>query len=162
MWKKQDDAQPEFPSKQRLDAAKLLGDALGESSMNQDFQKGDLAADSKQVVTENSDQALPSQTMKTYTEAEKEFTKSATAFMEHLPLLAKARDAYAEAIKASTEMRRVLDAGDQDLRTLMTHLEQKIDLQELKSATDKKPPEAARLETMKGADEGRGRAFKWP
>src|ERR1051326_1281181 len=118
MWKKQDDAQPEFPSKQRLDAAKLLGDALGESSMNQDFQKGDLAADSQQGVTENSDQALPSQTMKTYTEAVKEFTKSATAFMEHLPLLAKARDAYAEAIKASTEMRRVLDAGDQDLRTL--------------------------------------------
>jgi hypothetical protein len=41
-------------------------------------------------------------------------------------------------------------------------LEQRINLQELKSATDKKPPEPAKVERMKGADEGGDRAFKWP
>jgi len=45
MWKKQDDAegaQPEFPSKQRPEAASI-GDAPGKSSMNDQFQKGNFA-----------------------------------------------------------------------------------------------------------------------
>ena len=98
----------------------------------------------------------------TYTEAVKEFTTNATAFIEHLPLLAKARAAYEEAMRVSTEMRKTLDTKDENLRTLMTDLEQQINLRELKSATEKKPPEPAKVERMKGSDEAGGRAFRWP
>ena len=164
MWKKQDDAegaQSEFPSKQRPDAASV-GDAPGESSMNDQFLKGNFAVVPQKVLTEESNQPLPSPTMETYTEAVKEFTKNATAFIEQLPLLTKARGAYEQAMRASTEMRKVLDASDENLRTLMTQLEQRVNLQELKSATDKKTPEPAKLERMKATDEGGGRTFRWP
>ena len=59
-------------------------------------------------------------------------------------------------------MRKVLDASDENLRTLMTQLEQRVNLQELKFATDKKSPEPAKLERMKATDEGGGRTFRWP
>jgi hypothetical protein len=54
----------------------------------------------------------------TYTEAVSKFTQSATAFMQHVHLLTDARDAYQEAIAPSTAIRRSLDTGDQNLRTL--------------------------------------------
>ena len=107
MWKKQDDAegaQPEFPSK-RPDAASI-GDAPGESSMNDQFQNGNFAVVAQKVPTEDSDRPLPSPTMETYTEAVKEFTKSATAFIEQLPLLTKARGAYMEAMRAARKCAR--------------------------------------------------------
>ena len=66
----------------------------------------------------------PPVTLGAYTEAVTKFTKSASAFIEHLPLLADARRAYEEASRASAELRRVLDAGDENLRALMAHLEQ--------------------------------------
>ena len=100
--------------------------------------------------------------MKSYTDAVKEFTTSTAAFIEHLPLLRKARQAYEEAMKASTEMRKVLDAGDEDMRTLMTHLEERINLQDLRPPAEKKSPEPAKVERMKEADEGGGRVYKWP
>jgi len=166
MWKKQDDAgaqQPELQSKERSEAAKLLGEALGQSSsINNDFEKRNFASASEKGLTQDSNQPLPSPTMETYTEAVREFTMNATAFIEHLPLLAKARGAYEEAMRASTEMRKVLDTSDEHLKTLMTQLEQKINLQELKSAPDKKPPEPTKVERMKGIGEGEGRAFRWP
>ena len=164
MWKKQDDAegaQPESPSKQRPDAAST-GDAPGESSMNDQFQKGNFAVVPQKVPTEDSDRPLPSPTMETYTEAVKEFTKSATAFIEQLPLLTKARGAYMEAMRASTEMRKVLDASDENLRTLMTQLEQRVNLHEVNSGTEKKTPEPAKVERMRGTDQGEGRARRWP
>jgi hypothetical protein len=165
MWMKQDDAEgaPQSSSTQQRDAARLLGDALSQSrSINDDFQKKDSAVASEEVLTEDSSQPLTSPTMNTYREAVKEFTTSATAFIEHLPLLAKARAAYEEAMRASLEMRKALDAGDENLRTLMTQLEQQVKLRELNSATDKKPPEPAKVERMKATDEGGGRAFRWP
>ena len=161
MWKKQDDTQPDFPSKERNDAAKLLGDALGDSSRNEELQKRDLAVESQRIATETSNQPSPAPTMKAYTEAVKEFTKNASTFMEQLPLFTKARESYAEAMKASAEMRKVLDAGDEDLRTLMAQLEEKIHVQELGSATDKKPPAPANFDRMKAEDRG-DREFKWP
>jgi hypothetical protein len=163
MWKKQDaeGAQPESPSKQRPDVASLR-DARAESLMNEDLQKVDFAVVSQQVLTADSNQPLPSPTMKTYTEAVKEFTKNATAFIEQLPLLTKAQGAYEEAMRASTEMRKVLDASDENLRTLMTQLEKRINLQEFKSAADKKPPEPARVERMTGTDESGSRGSRWP
>jgi len=166
MWKKQDDAwaqQPELQSKERSEAAKLLGEALGQSSsINNDFEKRNFASASEKDLTQDSNQPLPSPTMETYTEAVREFTMNATAFIEHLPLLAKARAAYEEAMRASTEMRKVLDASDQNLRTLMTQLEQQVNLRELKAGTDKKPPEPAKIENFKGFGVDGSRAFKWP
>ena len=160
MWKKQDDAmraQPESDSE-----LESLGDALIESLMDSRLEKRDSAVGPRKVLAEGHQPSSSSPTMTTYTEALNEFTKNATAFIEHLPLLTKARGAYQEAIRASTEMRKVLDASDENLRTLMTQLEQRVNLQELKSATDKKTPEPAKLERMKATDEGGGRIFRWP
>ena len=164
MWKKQEGAegaQPELPSTQTPDLASL-GDPREESSMNDQFKKGNFAVVSQNVLTEESNQPLPSPTMKTYTAAVNEFTKNATAFIEQLPLLTKARDAYEEAMSASAEMRKVLDASDENLRSLMTQLEQRVNLHGVKSATDKKNPEPAKVERMKATDEGGDRAFRWP
>jgi len=111
---------------------------------------------------DDSNQPLTSPTMNTYTEAVKEFTKNATAFIEQLPLLTKARGAYEQAMRASTEMRKVLDTSDENLRTLMTQLEKTINLQELKFGADKKPAEPAKVETMKRTGEGGGRDYRWP
>ena len=166
MWKKPDDAegaQSQTTTEQQRDATRLLENALGPSlSTNDDLQKGSSAVPSEKVLAENSNQPLTSPTMNTYTDAVKEFTANATAFIEHLPLLAKARAAYEEAMRASTEMRKVLDASDQNLRTLMTQLEQQVNPRELKPAIDKKPPEPTKIERMKTTDEAGGRAFRWP
>lgn len=164
MWKKQDDAvgaRPDFASKQGPDLASL-GEALVESLMNDQVKKGNLAVVPQKVLAEDHNQSLSPPTMKTYIEAVNEFTKNATAFIEHLPLLTKARGAYEEAMRASAEMRKVLDAGDENLRTLMTQLEQGVSIQPVKSPPDKKNPEPTKVERMRGTDEGGGRAIKWP
>jgi len=162
MWKKPDDGEG-AQSQSASDATRLLEEALTPSlSINDDLQKRNSPVSSEKVVAEGSDQPMTSPTMNTYTDAVKEFTANATAFIEHLPLLAKARAAYEEAMRASTEMRKVLDASDQNLRTLMTQLEQQVNLRELKAGTDKKPPEPAKIENFKGFGVDGSRAFKWP
>jgi len=163
MWKKDDAevAQTESTSEQR-DAARLLGDALSQSPLISDESQKRNSTVAPEVLTKGSNQQLNSPTMNTYTEAVKEFTTNATAFIEHLPLLTKARAAYEVAIRTSTEMRKILDTSDENLRTLMTQLEQQVNLREVKSATDKKPPEAVKVESIKETKEGGGRAFRWP
>jgi hypothetical protein len=100
--------------------------------------------------------------MTTYIGAVNEFTRNATAFIEQLPLLTKARDAYEQAMKASAELRKVLDAGEENLRTLMTQLEQGVSIQRVNLTPDKKNPEPAKIERMRGSDEGGSRALRWP
>jgi hypothetical protein len=164
MWKKQDDAvgaQPDFASKQKPDLSSL-GDALVDSLMDDQFKRGNFAVVPHKVLAEDHNQPLPSPTMKTYTEAVNEFTKNATAFIEQLPLLTKARGAYEEAMRASAEMRKVLDAGEENLRTLMTQLEQEVNAHGVRPTPDKKDSEPARVERMSGSDRGAGRATRWP
>jgi len=162
MWKKPDDGEG-AQSQSASDATRLLEEALTPSlSTNDDLQKRNSPVSSEKVLAEGSNQPMTSPTMNTYTEAVKEFTANATAFIEHLPLLTKARAAYEEAMRASTEMRKVLDASDENLRTLMTQLEQQVNPRELKPAIDKKPPEPTKIERMKTTDEAGGRAFRWP
>jgi hypothetical protein len=164
MWKKQDDAvgaQPDFAPNQTPDVASL-DDAVVESSMNDPVKKVNFTVGPQKVLAEDHNQPLPSPTMQTYTEAVIEFTKNATAFIEHLPLLTKARDAYEEAMRASAEMRKALDAGDENLRTLISQMEQGVNLHGMKPAPDKKRPESGKVERMRGTDEGRSRAPKWP
>jgi len=159
MWKKQDEAvcaPPEFASNQTPDLASL-GDALVESLMNEQSKTSTSVVVPENVLVEDDTAPLPSPTMKMYTDAVNEFTKHATAFIEQLPLLTKARGAYEEAVRASAEMRKVLDADEEALRTLMAQLEQGV-----KPAPDKKNPEAAKVETTRGSDEGERRVLAWP
>jgi exonuclease VII small subunit len=165
-----------------------LGDALIRPLMDDQLKKGSFPAPSTTVSGES--HALPAQappaqvlpahvpptpvpllsspTMKTYTEATSEFAQHASALIEHLPRLAKARAAYEEALRASAEMRKVLDAGDEKVRTLMNQLEQKMSVYNLKPFADKKIPEPAKIERMRTtADlrpsaEGGGRTLRWP
>ena len=138
MWKKQDDAvgAPDFASMQRSDLASL-GDALVES-----FKKGNSAIVSQKVLAEDHNQPLLPPTMKTYTEAVNECIENA--------------------MRASAEMRKLLDAGGENLRTLMTQLEQGVSIQPFKLAPDKKNPEPAKVERMRGTAEGGGRANIFP
>jgi hypothetical protein len=94
--------------------------------------------------------------MAAYTEAVNEFTRNATAFIEQVPLLTKARDAYDKAMKASAEVRKVLDKGEEDLRALMNHLVQVLDSNVVVVAPDKKRPEPTQPGTTRGADKGAG------
>jgi hypothetical protein len=161
MSKQQDDAvsaQPEVLSEQPPDLA-LPSDALVESLMNDQFNRGNFAVVPQKVLAGDHNQPLPSRTMETYTEAVNEFTRNATAFIEQLPLLTKARGAYEEAMRAITEIRKVLDAGEENLRTLMTHLEQRVNVHGVKPTPDKKNPEPAKVETMRATSEG---GFRWP
>jgi len=165
-----------------------LGDALIRPLMDDQLKKGSFPAPSTMVSGES--HALPAQappaqvmpahvppaqvpllsspTMKTYTEATSEFAQHASALIEHLPRLAKARAAYEEALRASAEMRKVLDAGDEKIRTLMNQLEQKMGVYNLKALADKKIPEPAKIEKMRTtaelrpSAEGGGRTLRWP
>ena len=164
MWKKQDDAmgaQPDFASPERPDLASL-GDALVESLVNDQFKKENFAVVPQKVLAEVHHEPSWSSTMTTYVGAVNVFTKNATAFIEQLPLLTKARDAYEQAMKASAELRKVLDVGEENLRTLMTQLEQGVSIQRVNLAPDKKNPEPAKVERMRGTDQGEGRARRWP
>ena len=160
MPKTQDDAvsaQPEVLSKQTLNLAST-SDALVESLTNNQFNRNFEAVPQK-VLAEDHNQPLPSPTMETYAEAVNEFTKNATAFIDQLPLLTKAQGAYEEAMRAITEIRKVLDAGEENLRTLMTHLEQRVNVHGVKPTLGKKNPEPAKVETMRATHEG---GFRWP
>ncbi len=65
-------------------------------------------------------------TLTMYAEAMNKFSRSATAFIEHVHLLTEARTVYQEAMLVGTALRDRLDAGDQTMRYLMTQLEQVI------------------------------------
>jgi len=104
--------------------------------------------------------------MSTYVGAVENFRKSATTFMQHVDLLSQARDAYQQALTASAELRTVLDAGDENLRSLMAQMEQALSLHMAKPvidrpALDKKKPEPVKAEPTKANGEASGgvRAF---
>jgi hypothetical protein len=172
MWKKLDTpgAQPELTSNEKPDLA-VLGSALVESLVEDPTNNGNPPKNENPGVVpktppiENrtlppSGPNLPS--MKAYTEAVNEFSKNASAFIEHLPLLAKARTAYEDAMRASTEMRKVLDSGEENLRNLMIQLEQGVRFQSVKPISEKKSPEGAKLERVRGPEETGARQTRWP
>jgi hypothetical protein len=65
------------------------------------------------------------------------------------------------AMTASAELRTVLDAGDENLRVLMTQLEQALNLHMAKPVLDRKKPEPVKVEAGKvnGESTGGVRAF---
>jgi len=88
-------------------------------------------------------------TLATYKEALLEFTENAQKFIECIPLLTKSRDAYQQAMRASTELRSGLDAGDESLLTLMSHLEQAVKVHLEEAAPDRKKPEPVKVRAIK-------------
>jgi hypothetical protein len=104
----------------------------------------------------------PTPTMAMYTEAMDKFTKSATAFMEHVHLLNEARDAYHEAVSASSTIRRSLDASDQALRSLMTQLEQVVDDHLGEPALERKKLELVKAEATRTSGENTSNVSKLP
>ena len=148
MWKKQDDAgdaQPEFS----------LPDL--ESVLKEKFKVGP-----QKGFTEGHKQPSSPASMETYTEAVNVFRQNATWFIEQLPLLAKARDAYEQAMRASGELRKILDAGEESLRTLMTQLEEAVNVQAVKPAADRKKPEPAKVEAIRATNENTGSGVRLP
>ena len=87
--------------------------------------------------------------MAAYRESVDEFSKHATEFLEYIPTLAKAREAYQRALMVSTELRSILDTGDEALKALMAQLEQAINMQLGNPAPEKKRPEPAKVEPIK-------------
>ena len=163
MWKKNDGpngALPDSASKDTPDLASL-GDELVQSLMDEQFKKGNIAVVPQTVLSEDQTSRLPSISMKTYTGAVDEFTKNATALIEQLPLITKARAAYEKAMRANAEMRKVLDADEQNLRTLMTQLEQALSVHGAKPAPDADKKNSARVDKMTGTDPAH-RAVRWP
>ncbi|MGC1644895.1 MAG: hypothetical protein WA741_03630 [Candidatus Sulfotelmatobacter sp.] len=165
MWNRSNDphgnTQPELTPEEKPDLA-ALGEELVKSLMNDEFKKGNLAVVPQRVLAEDQSSPSPSANMKRYTGAVDEFTKNATVLIEQLPLLSKARVAYEEAMRASAEIRKVLDAEEHKLRTLMTELEQGLSVHDAKPASDKKSPEPAKVERMGGTAEGARGAIQWP
>jgi hypothetical protein len=84
-----------------------------------------------------------------YREAVDEFTRNATTLIENIPLFTRARDAYEQAIRASAEVRRVLDTGDDTLRMLMTEVEQAINIHVGRSSGDRRRSEGPKLEAIR-------------
>jgi hypothetical protein len=159
MWKKQDQddvvgANPEFaPKPSELESP---GEAQIESLMNSPLKRGNLAVGPQRVLAQDHNQPLSSPTMATYTDALNEFATSATAFIEQLPLLSKARDAYERATRAGAELRKVLDTGEENLQNLMSQLEQAVNIRGVNPVPDRKKPEPAKVEAIRGTDEGGG------
>ena len=91
--------------------------------------------------------AIPS--MAVYSDAMNNFTKAATAFMDHVHLLTEARDAYQMAMTASASLRSSLDSGDQALRSLMTQMEQVVSAHLGDVMLEKRKPEAPKAEALR-------------
>src|SRR6476646_9891587 len=94
MWKKLDGigTQPD-PASRNVPDLPSLGDALVQSLRDDEAGNDNIGAVSPNISAEPTRSPLPSSSLKMYTEAVSEFTTNASAFLEHLPLLNKARAA---------------------------------------------------------------------
>jgi hypothetical protein len=109
---------------------------------------------------ENDISTQPAPTLATYTEAMNEFTRSATAFMDHVHLLTAARDAYEDAMTTSRALRNSLDASDQTLRALMIQMEQVINAHLGEAAPEKERPEPLKVEATRTYGQNAGNALR--
>jgi exonuclease VII small subunit len=99
-------------------------------------------------TTANAD-PLP-ESLKAYRESVEEFSKHVAELLKQVPTLTKARDAYQRAMMISTELRNILDTGDEALKELLAQLEQAVGMSPLKlSPAEKKKPESAKVEPLK-------------
>lgn len=75
--------------------------------------------------------------MAAYRESVDEFARHATEFLQHVPALTKAREAYQRAMSESRELRTMLDKRDETLKCLMDKLEDAISNPGSSSGSDK-------------------------
>jgi exonuclease VII small subunit len=108
---------------------------------------------------ENDMSTQPAPTLASYTEAMNQFTKYATAFMDHVHLLTEARDAYEDAMTTSRALRNSLDASDQTLRSLMIQMEQVINAH-LGEVAPERRPELLRVEATRTNGQSAGNAVR--
>jgi hypothetical protein len=111
--------------------------------------KKDINVSPEQAIWKKDNLASTQPTMATYTDAMNQFTRAATAFMEHVHLLTEARDAYQSAMAASTALRNSLETGDQALRSLMIQMEQVVSAHLGGPALDKKKQETLTPNSLK-------------
>jgi hypothetical protein len=104
----------------------------------------------------------PMPTFGTYFEAMNKFSRSATAFMEHVHLLTEARAAYQEAVSIGAGLRNRLDADDQTLQSLMTQLEQVVNVHLSEPVLERKKPELVKVELIKARAEATGTDRNFP
>lgn len=83
-----------------------------------------------------------------YREAVEEFSSNAAEFLNCIPTLVKTRDAYQRAMSISSEMRQILDTGDETLQKMMKQIEQAVTVH-LGSQPEKKRPEVVKVEPSK-------------
>jgi hypothetical protein len=67
-----------------------------------------------------------------YENAVREFSTNAAEFLKQVPLLTSAREAYERANLASTQLREILDRGDETLHLFMAQIEETITSPQLK------------------------------
>lgn len=90
------------------------------------------------------------ESLKAYRESVEEFSKHAAELLKQVPTLTKARDAYQRAMMISSELRSILDTGDEALKGLLVQLEQAVGMSPVKlSPAEKKKPESTRVEPLK-------------
>lgn len=87
----------------------------------------------------------------TYREAVEEFSSNAAEFLKCVPSLNNIRDAYQRAMSISSEVRQILDTGDETLRTMMRQIEEAVNAQ-FGNRPEKKKPEMVKVEPIKSAD----------
>jgi exonuclease VII small subunit len=97
-------------------------------------------------------QGLPG-SMATYSEAVDEFSQQVAELLPHMPVLTKARDAYQRAMNVSAEIRRMLDARDANLQSLMAQLEEAAAVHSGKTSSDKKKAESVTVEPAQATSE---------
>ncbi|MFZ0200588.1 MAG: hypothetical protein WB523_20265 [Candidatus Sulfotelmatobacter sp.] len=155
MWKKQDDAadgQPDsVPNHLPELTLESASETLREAYRSRQAEKAKFGIGAQEIPAAQQSPPAPPTTMATYTEAVNEFTKNANAFIEQLPLLNKARNAYEQAMRANAELRKVLDTGEENLRALMNRLEQIVS-----PVSEKRKPEPVKVEAIRGTDEPSG------
>jgi len=64
--------------------------------------------------------------------------------------------------KRSAELRKVLDTGEENLQSLMTQLEQAVNGHGVKSGFDRKKPELAKVEAIRGTEESNSAVKRYP
>jgi hypothetical protein len=101
-----------------------------------------------QSITTSSGTEKATGSITTYREAVEEFSTNASEFLKCVPTLIKTRDAYQRAISISAEVRKLLDTGDEKLRTMMSQIEEAINVQ-LAKQPDKKRPEVSKPELFR-------------
>jgi exonuclease VII small subunit len=84
-----------------------------------------------------------------YENAVREFSSSASEFLRQIPLLTKAREAYQRATVASTQLREILDRGDETLRKFMAQMQETVNFPQGTSAFEERGRDAGGVEAHK-------------